>query len=61
MVALGLANLVGLAAVAFLYTEALVSLWCVWAAVASTLIAWRMLRREEPRTGLPAEPRGAGP
>ncbi len=49
VVAFGGVNLLGLTAVSILYTQAFVSLWCVWAAVVSALVAWHMLEREGPR------------
>jgi hypothetical protein len=39
VVAFGKANLIALPALALLYTEALASLWCAWAAVTSIIIA----------------------
>ena len=45
IVAFGLLNLVGLTVVAVLYTEAFVSLWCVYAACTSLLVLLHMVRR----------------
>jgi hypothetical protein len=45
IVAFGLLNLVGLTVVAILYTEAFVSLWCVYAACTSVLVLLHMVRR----------------
>lgn len=45
IVAFGLLNLVGLTVVAIVYAEAFVSLWCVYAAVASVLILRHMIHR----------------
>jgi hypothetical protein len=43
--AFGVANLVGLTVVAIAYAEAFASLWCVYAAVTSVLVAWHMVLR----------------
>ncbi|MBC9732235.1 hypothetical protein IBJ60_03290 [Nocardioides sp. zg-578] len=49
IVAFGLLNLVGLTVVAIVYVQAFASLWCVWAALTSSLIAVHMvLRRRLP-------------
>lgn len=45
VVAFGVVNLVGLAVVAVLYKEVLVSVWCVQAAVASLLVLVHLIRR----------------
>lgn len=45
IVAFGVLNLVGLTTVALVYAEAFTSLWCVWAALTSILIAVHMVRR----------------
>lgn len=45
IIAFGVANLVGLAVVAWLYRDAFVSLWCVYAAVVSVLVWLHMVRR----------------
>jgi hypothetical protein len=45
LVAFGLLNLVGLTAVAVVYQQAFVSLWCVYAACASVLMLLHMVRR----------------
>ena len=45
IVAFGVLNLVGLVTVALLLTEAFASLWCVYAAVVSTLVVVHMRRR----------------
>ncbi|WP_156689549.1 DUF6629 family protein [Mycobacterium sp. Marseille-P9652] len=45
IVAFGLANLVGLVAVALLYFEAFASFWCIYAAVVSVLVLVHMRRR----------------
>ena len=45
LVAFGVLNLVGLTTVALVYAEAFTSLWCVWAALTSVLIAVHMVRR----------------
>lgn len=63
LVAFGLLNLVGLTVVALLYAEAFASMWCVWAALTSTLIlAHMVLRRRLPDRhrlhGHPLEPVG---
>ena len=63
LVAFGLLNLVGLTAVALLYAEAFMSVWCVWAALTSVLILVHMvLRRRLPDPqrlhGHPLEPVG---
>ncbi|WP_220451176.1 DUF6629 family protein [Nocardioides dongkuii] len=49
IVAFGLLNLVGLTVVAIVYVQAFASLWCVYAALTSTLVAVHMvLRRRLP-------------
>lgn len=45
IVAFGVVNLVGLTVVAILYAEAFASLWCVYAAVTSVLVAAHMVLR----------------
>lgn len=45
IIAFGLANLVGLTVVGVVYTQAFASLWCVYAAVTSALVATHMVRR----------------
>ncbi len=45
IVAFGLVNLIGLIVVAIAYQDAFASLWCVFAALASALVALHMLRR----------------
>jgi hypothetical protein len=45
LVAFGWLNLVGLTIVAFVYVEAFVSLWCVFAACMSGLVVLHMVRR----------------
>ncbi len=45
LVAFGWVNLVGLVAVAFVYVDAFASLWCIYAALSSTLIVLHMVRR----------------
>ncbi len=45
IVVFGVANLVGLAVVAWLYRDAFVSLWCVYAAVVSALVVVHLVRR----------------
>ncbi|OCB34272.1 hypothetical protein A5676_02405 [Mycobacterium malmoense] len=45
IVVFGLANLVGLVAVALLYVQAFASLWCVYAAMLSILVLVHMVRR----------------
>ncbi|OAA28135.1 hypothetical protein UG55_1006108 [Frankia sp. EI5c] len=45
----GAANLVALAGLAWVSTEAVISLWCVWAAATSVAIAWHLRRREATR------------
>lgn len=45
LVAFGVVNLVGLTVVALVYAEAFASLWCVWAAASSVLMAVHMRRR----------------
>ena len=53
IIAFGIANLVGLTVVGIVYAEAFASLWCVWAALTSVLVATHMVRRRhvEKRTG----------
>ena len=49
IVAFGVANLIGLTVVAIAYAEAFASLWCVYAAVTSVLVAVHMVgRRRRP-------------
>ena len=61
IVVFGVANLVGLTVVGIAYTEAFASLWCVWAAVTSVLVAVHMLRRRHvERTSGAARPAAAG-
>lgn len=45
IIAFGVANLVGLTVVGLVYAEAFASLWCVYAAVTSVLVAAHMVRR----------------
>ncbi|WP_219924141.1 DUF6629 family protein [Nocardioides campestrisoli] len=45
IVAFGLLNLVGLSVVALVYVQAFASLWCVYAALTSVLVAVHMVRR----------------
>ena len=45
IIVFGALNLVGLVAVALLLVEAFASLWCVYAALASTLVVFHMRRR----------------
>ncbi len=45
VVAFGWVNLAGLVVVAFVYVDAFASLWCVYAALSSTLIVVHMVRR----------------
>lgn len=45
IIAFGIANLVGLIVVGVAYTQAFASLWCVYAAVTSVLVATHMVRR----------------
>ncbi len=45
IVAFGLVNLVGLTVVAIVYVQAFASLWCVYAALTSVLVAVHMVRR----------------
>jgi hypothetical protein len=45
IIAFGIANLVGLTVVGVVYAEAFASLWCIWAAVTSALVAVHMVRR----------------
>ena len=45
IVAFGIANLVGLTVVGIAYAQAFASLWCVWAAITSVLVAAHMVRR----------------
>lgn len=45
IVLFGAVNLVGLSLVAIVYAQAFASLWCVWAAVSSLLVAAHMVRR----------------
>jgi hypothetical protein len=45
VVAFGLVNVVGLTAVAIAYVEAFASLWCVYAALTSVLVALHMVQR----------------
>lgn len=45
IIAFGVLNLVGLTVVAYLYKEAFVSLWCVYAACTSVLVLTHMVRR----------------
>lgn len=45
IIAFGIANLVGLTIVGVAYTQAFASLWCIWAAVTSALVATHMVRR----------------
>ena len=56
IVVFGVANLVGLSVVAWLYTDAFVSLWCVYAAIVSVLVLAHLLRRRR----LPEELRLSG-
>ncbi len=45
VIAFGIANLVGLTVVGVVYVQAFASLWCVYAAVTSALVATHMVRR----------------
>lgn len=45
IVAFGVVNCVGLTVVAIAYAQAFASLWCVWAALSSVLVALHMFRR----------------
>jgi hypothetical protein len=45
IVAFGVVNLVGLVVVAVVYLDAFASLWCVYAAMTSTLVTVHMIRR----------------
>ena len=47
VVAFGLVNLAGLLVVAYVYQDAFASLWCVYAALTSTLVAVHMIRRRK--------------
>ncbi|MFY9915183.1 MAG: DUF6629 family protein [Nocardioidaceae bacterium] len=47
VVAFGLVNLAGLLVVAYVYQEAFASLWCVYAALTSVLVAAHMVRRRK--------------
>ncbi len=47
VVAFGLVNLAGLLVVAYVYRDAFASLWCVYAALTSTLVAVHMIRRRK--------------
>ncbi len=58
IVVFGVANLVGLAVVAWLLRDAFVSVWCVYAAVVSVLVLVHMLRRR--RTEATRTPGGPG-
>lgn len=45
IIAFGIANLVGLTVVGVVYAQAFASLWCIYAAVTSALVATHMVRR----------------
>jgi hypothetical protein len=51
IVAFGVVNLVGLTAVALAYAQAFASLWCVYAALSSVLVAVHMVQRRRASTG----------
>jgi hypothetical protein len=51
IVAFGVVNLVGLTAVALAYAEAFASLWCVYAALSSVLVAVHMVQRRRASLG----------
>lgn len=55
IVAFGKANLVALPVLALLYSEALASLWCAWAAVTSIIIVAHL--RQVASTAAPSDPR----
>lgn len=63
IVAFGKANLIALPALALLYTEALASLWCAWAAVTSIIVVAHLRHAtmgHAPRTRRNAEPIPSG-